>query len=214
MELVYLGHSAFRLRQARGITLVTDPYDKLGKIRMRPVKAEVVTFSHKHHDHSNLARVKGEPFVIAAPGEYEIAGVRVTGLPSFHDNKKGNKRGKNNIFLIKIDELKIAHLGDLGDQPSERIIEEINDVDVLLVPVGGVYTIDSSEAIKLTKEIQPKMVIPMHYKVEGLGKGFKELEGPEAFLKGLGVKQHSEEKLMLKKGSLPEEMEAVLLKRF
>lgn len=215
MELVYLGHSAFRMRLPRGITLVTDPFEKLDSFLMRPVKAEVVTVSHQHHDHNSLARVKGNPLVISAPGEYEISGVRITGFPTFHDKEEGKKRGKNNVFLIKMDQIKICHLGDLGHVLSESVLEELNDIDVLLVPVGGVYTINFQEAVKLTKNIQPKIVIPMHYRVKGMEKVLKELEESEAFLKGLGAKERTgEKKLILKKGNLPEEMEVVLMERF
>lgn len=215
MELVYLGHSAFRLRMARGITLVTDPFEKLGNVLMRQVNAEVVTVSHDHKDHNMLGRIKGEPFVISAPGEYEISGVRITGFPSFHDKEKGKKRGKNNIFLIQMDEIKICHLGDLGHLLSEKLLEEINDIDVLLIPIGGLYTLNPQEAAKLTKDIQPKIVIPMHYGVKALGKNLKDLAVPESFFKNLGVKERVEEqKLTLKKGALPEEMQVFLMKRF
>lgn len=215
MELVYLGNSAFRLRMTRGITLVTDPFEKLGNVLMRQVNAEVVTVSHDHKDHSVLGRVKGEPLVISAPGEYEISGVRITGLASFHDKEKGKKRGKNNIFLIQMDEVKICHLGDLGHLPSGKLLEEINDIDVLLVPSGGVYTLNSQEAAKLAKEIQPKIVIPMHYQMKGMGEHFKDLETTESFLKNLGVEgETSKQKLVLKKGALSEEMQVFLMERF
>lgn len=215
MELVYLGHSSFRLRLLRGITVVTDPYKKLNGGLMRSVKAEVVTISHQHSDHNSLARVEGEPFVISAPGEYEIAGVRITGLPSFHDKEKGKKQGRNVIYLIQMEQIKICHLGDLGHLLSDKLLEEVNDIDVLLIPIGGTDTINSQEAVKLCKALQPKIVIPMHYKAKGLGKNFAKLETPESFLKDLGAKMRTgEKKLVLKKGSLPEETEVVLMERF
>ncbi len=165
ISIIYFGHSAFRIRGKRA-TIVTDPYGEsvFGRV-MTKVSADVVTVSHSHDDHSEVSRVMGEPFVIDQPGEYEIKGVFILGVSSFHDAEKGAKRGKNNIYAIETDGVKICHLGDLGHKLSDKQQEEINGVDILMVPVGGVYTLDASKAVEVVNQVEPKVVIPMHYQL-------------------------------------------------
>jgi L-ascorbate metabolism protein UlaG (beta-lactamase superfamily) len=216
MDISFLGHSSFKLR-GKEATVVTDPYDPYVGFKMPKVSADIVTVSHQHQDHNNVAAVSGttrrkEPFVINAPGEYEVMGVSVFGYASFHDKVKGAKRGKNTIFVIHIDDVVIAHLGDLGHVLPQKLADEINGVDVLLVPVGGVFTIGPKGADKVISQLEPSVVVPMHYKTKDLA--FKELAPVEKFLGQVGVEEaRREKKLSLTKSSLPEEREVVVLRR-
>lgn len=167
MEVQYLGHSSFRLKGKDGI-VITDPYGGVG-FSFPSTKADVVTVSHEHGDHNNLVPIKaakdgGKVHVINQAGEYDMGGVTVYGYPSFHDSVQGAERGKNVMFSIFVDDVHILHLGDLGHTLTEKDMEEMTDVDVLLIPVGGVYTIDSQQAVEIISAIEPKYVIPMHYK--------------------------------------------------
>jgi len=217
MEIQFLGQSCFRIKGKETIVL-TDPYSpKLG-VKLPLLTADIVTLSHSHShdDHCYLERVKPtnkrpEPFVIDAPGEYEISGVFVYGLSTFHDEVKGKKRGRNVVYLIEIDKVKLVHLGDLGHQLSQKELEIINGVDILIIPVGGVYTLDSKEAIKLISQVEPRLVIPMHYSLSGLRN--KELKGVDEFLKEIGAESVKPiEKLVISKDKLPEEREVIVLK--
>ncbi len=209
MDIKYLGHSSFYLK-GKAATLVTDPYGKDWQELKYPkhITADIVTVSHEHHDHNAVENLEGEPLVIRGPGEYEVRGVGIVGLPTFHDEKNGAEKGKNTIFRIEMDKITIVHLGDLGHILNSAQVDELDGVDILLIPVGGTHTIDSKRAVEIVKELEPAMVIPMHY-------GRKEipyLDRYEVFLKELGkenvVKQT---KLTITKDKLPEEMQVVVL---
>lgn len=210
MEIIWFGHSCFKLK-GKKVSVVCDPYDE--KIGIKPAKkleADIVTVSHQHYDHNNIKIVGGSPFIIDGPGEFEIKEVSIFGIPSFHDKKQGQERGKNTIFLIEMEGVRICHLGDLGHLLSEEELEQLDGVDVLLIPVGGIYTISSKEAVELISEIEPKIVIPMHYR---FGKLNLDIEGIENFCKESGAKEEFIEKLSLNKNTLPQEGgEIVLLK--
>lgn len=212
MEITYLGHSCFRL-QGKSATLVTDPYDpKVVGLRLAKLTCDIVTISHQHFDHNFLDSIKETKKVISGPGEYEISGVSITGVSSFHDNKKGALRGKNTIFMIEMDGIKSVHLGDLGHVLSDNTLELIGEVDILMVPVGGVYTIGPREASQVVRDIEPCIVIPMHYKVQGLNEEtFGKLQGVEEFLKEVGLEVERMDKLSVKKEDLVEEKRAVIL---
>jgi len=215
MDITYLGHSCFKIRGKSGV-VVTDPFEDSNGIKMPKVSADVVTSSHDHSDHNFVGAVGGtstreKPFVINAPGEYEIQGISVFGFSSYHDDKKGQERGKNTIYTIHVDDIVIAHLGDLGHELSQRQVDQINGVDVLLVPVGGVYTIDPQVALKVIEQVEPIYVIPMHYKVSGMSKEFAELKTVDDFVKEAGVESKAQDKLSLQKSTLPEDREIVVL---
>jgi len=217
MDITYLGHSCFKLRSA-GASVVTDPYSSKIGLTMPKVSADVVTVSHGHDDHNNVGAVTGtarrdKPFVIDAPGEYEIGGISVFGVDTFHDNEEGAKRGKNTVFSILIDGVSVVHLGDLGHELTDRQIGEINGVDVLLVPVGGFYTIGPVEAARVVGDLEPSILIPMHFKTDKHNpETFEKLVGVDEFLKELGVDQvERTDKLTVTKLSLPEEMKVVVL---
>ena len=167
------------------------------------------TISHGHSDHNNQSAIKGDPFVIKEAGEYEIKGVSVDGIESFHDEKQGKERGKNIIYRFEIDNITITHLGDLGCALDEQQLSKLEGTDILLIPVGGVYTIDVKKAVEVVSRIEPRIVIPMHYKVPGLKIN---INGVDEFIKELGVKPTYEEKLKISKKDLPvEDMELVVL---
>jgi len=213
MEIQSLGHSSFRIK-GKKVIIVTDPYrDEIG-LKMPKVSADIVTVSHQHHDHNNVAAVgrtaRREPFIISGPGEYEILGVAIFGLASFHDAEKGAKRGKNTIYIFSLDGLRLVHLGDLGHKLDEGQLEEVNGTDILFVPVGGVYTIGPRLAAEVVGQIQPKIVIPMHYQVPGLS---FQLAPVDDFLKEMGVEVKPVEKLVISPDKLPEEREVVVLRR-
>ncbi len=220
MDITWLGHSAFRLKGKQGV-MVIDPFDpkKVG-IAWSKQKADIVTVSHQHEDHNYLDGV-GETdtrkefgvFVIKGPGEYEAGGMFVQGWATFHDQTSGSERGKNTVYLIEVDRIRVLHLGDLGHQLSEKLIEEIGQVDVLLVPVGGVYTIGHEQAAKVVRAISPSYAIPMHYQINETTPALaNKLEGLQEFLQEFGVSPEPMEKLTVTEGSLPEDTQIVVLK--
>lgn len=168
MDITWLGHSCFRIK-GKEATLLTDPFDEsIGYPWSRPT-ANIVTISHGHKGHSNAEGVDGNPRVISRPGEYEVSGVFVIGLPTFHDAEDGSIRGRNTSYLIEMDDIKLCHLGDIGHQLSSRHVQELNGIDVLFVPVGGVSTADAKGAAQMVRSINPKIVLPMHYQTEVVG---------------------------------------------
>jgi len=212
MDIQYLGHSSFKI-QGKNISLVIDPFspDEVG-LSFPKVKSEIVLVTHDHLDHNRTDLVEETRMVIDSPGEYEIGGVTVIGIDSFHDNKKGALRGKNTIYSIEVDDIVICHLGDLGHKLSEKQISEIGMVEVLMVPVGGVYTIGPEEAVSVVQSIEPKYIIPMHYRVEKLKLSkASEMAGVDEFIKTMGVKFEKMDKLSIKQGSLPSDDQIVTL---
>ncbi len=208
MEITWLGHSCFRLR-GKGATVVTDPFDKTSGYHLGKITADIVTVSHDHPQHSFVSGIGDEPKVLRGPGEYEIAGVFIYGIKTFHDSDKGQTRGKNTAYLMEIDDIKVCHLGDLGHVLSVGQIEELSDAEVLLIPVGGVSTIGASAAAEIVNLIDPKLVIPMHYKTEAVK---MELEPLDKFLKEMGIKELSPlPKLTVNKSGLPIDTQVVVL---
>lgn len=218
MEIKYIGHSSFRLK-GNGGTVITDPYDpSVVGLPFAKTAAEIVTVSHQHPDHNFIEKVTGtekrpEPLIFDAPGEYEANEVSVMGIPTYHDEKKGEERGRNLIFVFHIENVLIAHLGDLGHELTKEQLDEIGPIDVLLVPVGGKFTMSVETAIKVINDIGPSIVIPMHYKVEGMKSQFDELSTVKQFIDKAGFeKVREEDKLKVTKDSLPEDTEVVILK--
>ncbi len=208
MEISWLGHSCFRIR-GRQATVMTDPYPPdLGYSLGKPT-AHIVTVSHQHPGHSYVQGISGEPRLVTGPGEYEISGVLITGIATFHDRERGQKRGKSTVYLIEVDEVSVCHLGDLGHVLTAEQVEEIGTVDVLLLPVGGVSTINAPVAAEVVRQLEPKAVVPMHYKTEALS---WELEPVDRFLKEIGVKEiNSQPKLSFTRSSLPISTQVFLL---
>lgn len=214
MEIFYLGHSCFKIKGKEAV--VADPYDPYVGFKMPKVEADIVTISHQHKDHNFAEGVQGGPFVISEPGEYEIKEVEVLGFDTFHDSEKGAERGRNTIYYFKIDGFGLVHLGDLGCKLTPEQIEDLNEVDVLFVPVGGVYTLDAAGAHEVIDQIQPKIVIPMHFRTgKHDAKVFKEVDSLDVFLKEMGEEKiEPQKKLRIKSRSdLPEERKVVVLSR-
>lgn len=166
MTIQYLGHSCFLL-SGKSARLLTDPYGDVG-FRLPDVCCDAVTVSHAHYDHCNVAAVKSSPTVFDRAGTYRFRDLLIEGIESFHDDCRGVKRGRNVIFKIEMDGVTVCHLGDLGQPFDADLVKKIGKTDILMIPVGGNYTIDGMEAGKYVRAISPSVVIPMHYFVEGL----------------------------------------------
>src|SRR3989344_3520104 len=187
MDIKYLGHSSFRLR-GKNAAVVTDPFDPKSVCQPYPkVTADVVTLSHDHPDHNRrdlvAPRTEVTPVIIAGPGEYEVKGVKIYGYQTFHDAKNGEERGKNTAYVINVDGVNILHCGDMGHTFSDAQLEAMGEVHILLVPVGGHYTINEKEALTVVRQIDPHIVIPMHYYEAGKAEALNVLSGVDAFLK-------------------------------
>lgn len=208
MEITWLGYSCFRLKGKQN-TVITDPVSPDFGYSLGKITADIVTISHDHPGHSYIQGIGGEPKVLTGPGEYEISGVLTLGLQTYHDGEHGAQRGKNTIFVFEMDDLVICHLGDLGHTLDAEQIEKINSADVLLVPVGGVSTIDAIQAAEIVRRVEPKIVIPMHYKTLVLK---RDLAPVDRFLKEMGVKEAvPQPKLIVNKNSLPLTLQVVVL---
>ena len=207
-DIQYLGHSAFRISGRDGI-VVTDPYDHSVGLDIGKPTAHIVTVSHNHPDHTNVAAVKPmreKLFTLEGPGEYEIGGIMIAGVRTFHDKKKGEERGRNTVFVIHIDDVVFCHLGDLGHELTAAQIDEIGTVDVLFVPVGGGETITPAEATTVISQLEPRIVVPMHYTIDGQQSFTTEIGGLEAFLNERGLKDvQVEDKLTVTPANLPAE---------
>lgn len=166
MKIQYLGHSCFKLTESTGTSVITDPYENVGYDLPEGVTADAVTVSHDHFDHNNISAVGGKPTILRKEGFFDLGGVEITGIKSYHDTKEGKLRGENVIYKFRMDGLDICHLGDLGEDCSAELIEMLLPVNILLIPVGGKYTIDSEIAKKYVDQIMPEIVIPMHYKTK------------------------------------------------
>lgn len=208
MEIIWLGHSCFRIK-GKEATIVTDPFDRTLGYPLKKLTANIVTVSHPHPQHSFVEGVGGPPRVFSGPGEYEIANVFIDGIATFHDADRGQMWGKNTVFLIEIEEVRVCHLGDLGHVPTTEQVEEIGNVDILMLPVGGVRTLDATAAAETISLLQPKLVIPMHFKTEVVN---LELEPLERFLKEMGLKEAiPQPKVAVTKSSLTTETKVIVL---
>lgn len=169
MKLTYLAHSTFLIEAEDGARLITDPVDKGSGYDLHGAKADVVTISHHHFDHDAVEeQITGDPVVIDTVGAFAEKGFVIVGYPSFHDEVQGAKRGPNVLFKIEADGKTVVHLGDLGHDLDDETVKELKNADALLIPVGGTFTIDAKQAAELAAKLEPKYVIPMHYKTEQL----------------------------------------------
>jgi len=216
MDIIYLGHSAFQLKGKKG-TVVMDPFNASVGFSLPSVSADIVTVSHQHPDHNEIDKVttssrRQKPFIISQPGEYEVSGVSVFGVESYHDANKGVERGRNTIYTVMLDEVRVCHLGDLGHELTSELIEQIGAVDVVLCPVGGHFTIDASVAVKTIHQLEPAYAIPMHYKTADHDANvYGDLSDLSVFLKEYGMEPPAQAKLHVEKSTLPEETELVVL---
>ena len=169
MKLKWYGHSCFGMTFENGTMLITDPFDDTVGYPLCTARADAVLSSHDHFDHNHIQSVSGNPKLINTPGAHEINGVRITGTHSFHDPEQGKLRGENVIFVVEADGLRIAHLGDLGHMPNEEQLKAISDVDVMLIPIGGTYTITTPQAVEVIAQAKPRTAIAMHFKNDRCG---------------------------------------------
>jgi len=217
MKITWAGQSCFQISISNGkdntISIVIDPFNEASGLKIPNFEANILLITHSHEDHNNIKAVKGSPFLIEGPGEYEIKGVFVQGINSFHDDNSGKERGINTIYTIETDNIRFCHLGDLGQkQLTDSQLEKIGYVDILMIPVGGVYTIASHEATRIIGQIEPKVVIPMHYELPKLK---YKLDGVDKFLKAIGKNSvEPQDKFTVKVSALPKEgdMEIIVLK--
>lgn len=208
MEIVWLGHSCFRIR-AREATIVTDPCPPATGHNIGKPTADIVTISHDHPNHSHLKAISGSPSLIDSPGEYEIHGAFVTGVQTFHDAQRGAERGANIAFVMEMEDMRLCHLGDLGHAPTAEQAEELVGADVLFVPVGGDTTIDGAKAAEIVAMLEARLVVPMHYRTAAMQ---DRLEPPDRFLKEMGVTTiEPQTKLSLTRGAVPSDTQVVLL---
>lgn len=213
MDIYWFGQACFKLK-GKNATIITDPFDPefVGLKFPKDETADVVLISHSHQDHNFSKGIAGDPKIFSGPGEYEVQGVTVTGVASFHDKTQGKERGNNTIFHTLIDGLNVVHLGDFGQSSlTEEQIETIDTTDVLLIPVGGIFTIDGKEAAGIVAVLEPKIIVPMHFWLDGLK---FELEGVDKFLKEMGAENVlAQPKLSITKEKLPEEPMVVVLSK-
>jgi len=168
LQIRWHGHSCFEI--TNDVTLVTDPHDgKSVGIPAPTVSADIILVSHDHYDHNKVKSVeKDSSKIVTDARKRTILNVQINGYESFHDEVHGEKRGSNIIFKFISDDITFCHLGDLGHILDEKTIQQIGDIDILFIPIGGTYTLDAEEAWKTISALQPKITVPMHYKIEGL----------------------------------------------
>ena len=195
-----------------GIKIITDPYTPGGDIKYGEIResADIVTMSHEHFDHNNAAAIGGNPKVIKEAVTTESSGIEFKGTPTYHDNIKGSQRGKNTIFCFEVDGIRICHLGDLGHQLDDKQVTTLGEVDILLIPVGGFYTIDAKVATQVCNQIKPRVIIPMHYRTD---KCSFPITGVDEFIRGKeNVKRLDTSEIELKAGGLPTTTQIIVLK--
>lgn len=206
MQISYLGHSCFKIEEkvnGQNISLISDPYSKEIGLKLPNIEADIITISHDHYDHNNKDAFRGDPFIVDTAGEFDIKGVIIEGVRSYHDEKKGSERGVNIIFRYDIEGISLAHLGDLGDILDNKQLEKLAGVDILFVPVGGKYTLDAKKAVELISQVEPRIVIPMHYKTKDLK--IDDIDTLDKFIKEIGIEPNYEDKLKISKKDLPSE---------
>jgi len=211
MKIKWLGHSCFLITSGDGVRIITDPYAVGEGINYSPIKetADVVVVSHDHDDHSNVSAVKGTPEMVEGSGIKTAKDVQFRGIATYHDTSQGTQRGPNTVFCFTVDDMKLCHLGDLGNVLNPRQVNEIGAIDILFVPVGGFYTIDASVASQVCNQLKPQVAIPMHFKTSSCA---YPIAGVEDFLKGKkNVRRVEDSEVDFDKERLPAATEIVLL---
>lgn len=216
MKIIWHGQSCFQIiaqtKKSKEVTIVIDPFSEGIGLRVPKLQADILLVTHNHRDHNNVKAVSGNPFLIEGSGEYEIKGVFIQGILAFHDASLGRERGEVTIYTILAEGMSVCHLGDLGQKElTADQLEKIGNIDILMIPTGGLYTISAKEALKIMAQIEPKITIPMHYQVPGLN---LKLEKIDKFLKMLSIRSVEPlVKLSIKKRDLsPEEAKIIVLK--
>ena len=215
MKIKWFGHAAFKITTDGGVTVIIDPYQSgafggalsYGKIAEA---TDIVLTSHDHDDHNYTKDIKGTHKHFNKEGIYKEKGITIEAFPCYHDPSEGKERGSNLIFVIEADELRLAHMGDLGHALSQDIINKMEKVDIVLLPVGGFYTIDADEAGKVTQDINARITIPMHYKTPKCDFPIADVDTFTAGKKG--VKMANAFEIEVTKDSLPKEPEIIVMK--
>ncbi|EKD91161.1 MAG: hypothetical protein ACD_30C00040G0006 [uncultured bacterium] len=214
MDIIWFGQAMFKLKGKQTQAIIDPFYSEFTGLKLpKPSEliADLALKTHDHEDHSNLKAIEGNSVKIEGPGEYEVKGVAVTGVSVFHDSKNGEERGRNTVYNIEIDGVSVLHLGDLGHTLTQEQLEEIGPVDIVLIPVGGTYTIDAPVAAQVVSQLEPKIVIPMHFKIDGLK---FPLDGVDLFLKEMGVGSiEPQNKFSITKDKLPDETQVIVLNK-
>jgi L-ascorbate metabolism protein UlaG (beta-lactamase superfamily) len=214
MNIVWYGQSFFQIttspKNNEKINIAIDPFSQEIGIKPPILETDILLISHNHSDHNNIKTIKNNPFIIDGPGEYEIKNIYIKGFYGFHDNVLGKERGRITIYTIESEGIKICHLSDLGQKElDEKQLEQIGDVDILMIPIGGNFTINAQEAIKIMSQIEPKIIIPMHYQIPKLK---LKLDDVDKFLKILGIKDIEPlPKLSIKKKDIAEEEAKIIV---
>ena len=214
MKIKYYGHAAFLITSDDGAKIITDPYEPGafdGALSYGPIKdqADIVSTSHDHADHNETKSLPGSFQVVNKSGSTAVKRISLRGIPTYHDPSKGSERGGNLVFVFSVDGIRVCHLGDLGHVLSAKEVEQIGEVDVLLIPVGGHFTIDPKEATHVAGQLKPKVLIPMHFKTK---KCDFPIAAVDDFLKGKSnVKRLKASETSFTQGKLPQQMEIVVL---
>lgn len=212
MVITWYGQSCFKITSG-DLTIAIDPFSKDIGLTPPRFRVDILLVTHEHYDHANAETIPEGAFLIKGPGEYEVKGVYVEGIPTFHDAKEGKERGINTVYKIVAEDIKLLHLGDFGEERlREETLDAVGDIDIVMVPVGGKYTLDGEGAAAAVKQIEPRFAIPMHYKIPGLRIA---LDGVDAFLKEMGAKNvEPQDRFAVKKKDIVDEdkTEVVLLK--
>lgn len=208
MIIQWLGHSYFKI-ETKNKVIAIDPYqEKITHLKPPRFKADLLLITHDHLGHNNKDLILGEPFILEGPGEIEKDGIYIQGIPSYHDNRSGKEHGLNTIFTVESEDITVCHLGDLGEKTlKEDTLEKLTDIDILFIPIGGHSTINAEDAIDIINQIEPKIVIPMHYRLTTQSK----LDSLEKFLKIYSKTPEEMSKLTIRKTQLPEETSLIVL---
>jgi len=211
MKIKWLGHSCFLITSEKGTKLITDPYAVGLGINYAPIKesADIVIVSHDHGDHNNVSAVQGQPQIVKGSGIKNVSGIELKGIATYHDKSQGKERGDNTIFCFTVDGIALCHLGDLGHLLSQEQVDSLGSVDILFIPVGGVFTINAAEASQVCTQLRPKVIIPMHFKTPKCAYPISDvnifLEGKEK------VRQWDKSEIEFQAGKLPAESEIIVL---
>ena len=210
MKIKWLGHASFMITSDSGMKIITDPYVTGGGLKYGEIKesADIITVSHEHGDHNNVSAVQGSPEVVRETAK--VKGIEFKGIPTYHDDAKGKSRGNNTILCFEVDGIRVCHLGDLGHQLSDKQVAELGSVDILLIPVGGSYTIDAKVAGQVCDKLKPKVIVPMHFRND---KCSFPIAGVDEFIRGKeGVSRLDAGEVEFKQGELPASTQIIVLK--
>jgi L-ascorbate metabolism protein UlaG (beta-lactamase superfamily) len=213
MEIWYLGFGSFRIRTKKGI-IITDPFnEKALGLKMPRLEANIVTVSRSDSPHNHIQAAKNQPFIIDAPGEYEINGVNILGIPSYSENKEEQSENRNTIYLVHANKICFGHLGQLNHRLAKNSLEELNSPDILFLPLGEESGLTPKEAIEITRQIGAKIILPIHYIKEKGNSPLEEVEVIKRFLEEMGVSPEPKQKLTVTKNTLSEEKEEIVILR-